>query len=74
MPLKHPETHNSIRKRASLTKKMQRKVLTKFHSCLEALKILLRLGVWLKWEMTGTKNFLFLFYMIPLISELFQAI
>ena len=34
----------------------------------------LRLGVWLKWEMTGTKNFLFLFYMIQLISELFQAI
>ena len=34
----------------------------------------LRLGVWLKWKMTGTKNFLFLFYIIPLISELFQAI
>ena len=34
----------------------------------------LRLGVWLKLEMTGTKFFQFLFYMIPLISELFQAI
>ena len=34
----------------------------------------LRLGVWLKVEMAGTKFFVFLFYMIPWITEVFQAI
>ena len=34
----------------------------------------LRLGVWLKLEMTGTKISFYIFYIIPLISELFQFI